>query len=884
MEVWGKSKQNGKIVTLAEHTLDVLKAFECLKKNISSEKIQKLIEIVIKYHDLGKVLPYFQIKTLKNTEYQPFDVFANIPHSILSTLLVKFDELEQSVKSVVRKAGEKEDYVQFVLSAIAYHHWRESFYDIVEGNSSVFENLNELVNDKIKWKIIENNIEKVCKNVCKNVRIDLKKTGLNSNWLNGLVNGIRFADYVTPPYQLYRMPDRIEIDSDKLKDRVLISGFTMLADHFASLVETEPDAKSKEDRFKNIDVAPLKYNAIKKEISTQLKNKIGNKYDETKIWQFEKVIDYQRKNTILLAPTGMGKTEFAYLWSAGRKFFYTLPLRAAVNQIYDRTKTIFGEDLSGILHSDADIYIYGDGGDEESMRIYDFSRQLSMAANISTGDQFFPYALRPPGYEKVFAKFSYSNLIIDEIQAYDPKAAAIAVKFMEHVVQMGGKFLLMTATLPVFIENELNERISDFETLNLFDDNNLVTDFAKHKVNVIIDNYTDGKLSYREEIIEQIINKAKEKEGQRILVVLNTIAQAQKVYQDIKSRTDSNIEVKLFHSRYSFEHRQKIEDELQEFIGNKETSRNDIRPKILVATQVVEASLDLDADYLFTELAPWDSLIQRMGRVLRELRPETENKGALVKRRYGLENLPENVFLMIYDGNDKKGRKVFESGRGFVYHKELLNATLKLLEVKEITINDKDLKKLAKGELPLTFDNLKKKFKKGRLKLSEKNKSELVKKLYEVIGNEGKYLRDFYDMLQVLDAGYMSDRKSEAQKIFREISDVSIIPENLKDDFFKAVYNFDFTAPMPFTRFKKDVISRFTVNIQRYKVEEYLIEINLAARQIELDDEFTNCENAKKNIRRLNKWLWGIYFADVEYDEMEGLKGINDNKLGFEIF
>jgi len=93
------------------------------------------------------------------------------------------------------------------------------------------------------------------------------------------------------------------------------------------------------------------------------------------------------------------------------------------------------------------------------MRIYEFARQLSYPAIVSTGDQFFPYALRPPSYEKIFAKFSYSRLIIDEVQAYDPKAAAIVVKFIEHVVQMGGKFLLMTATIPLFIQKRLKEEL-----------------------------------------------------------------------------------------------------------------------------------------------------------------------------------------------------------------------------------------------------------------------------------------------------------------------------------------------------------------------------------------------------------------------------------------
>lgn len=91
---------------------------------------------------------------------------------------------------------------------------------------------------------------------------------------------------------------------------------------------------------------------------------------------------------------------------------------------------------------------------------------------VSTGDQFFPYALRPPGYEKIYATFSYSRLVIDEVQAYDPKAAAIIVKFIEDVVCMGGRFLLMTATLPKFIQESIKKSLGEnqYRLVNLYDE------------------------------------------------------------------------------------------------------------------------------------------------------------------------------------------------------------------------------------------------------------------------------------------------------------------------------------------------------------------------------------------------------------------------------
>ena len=501
LEIWGKSKNvfkdenenvvEEKIIALPQHIQDVLYVFTHLynfleKKgdpNPITDKLKQLIEIVIQYHDIGKVLPYFQIKTIKNESYQPCDVYANIPHSLLSSLMIDVNELKSEVAKIMEEEELVETYTKYVISAVAYHHWRENFYDIIEGYSDVFQKLKQLTDNKEKWGQVEINIQQVYADLECSGRF---KPYINQQWLEGLNNGIRYADYIIPPYLLYRMPKRIQLDDNSLKDWVLMSGFTMLSDHFASYVEGLNDDKTD---LKDIEIDGIGFDIIKQKIEEELKIKIGNKYNREAIWQFNHVNRYKNDNAILLAPTGMGKTEFAYLWTDGEKFFYTLPLRAAVNQIYSRTKSVFGKDKAGILYSDADVFIYGDGAETESMRVYEMAKQLSSPAIISTGDQFFPYALRPPSYERIFAKFSYSRLIIDEVQAYDPKAAAIIVKFIEHIVQMGGKFLLMTATLPGFIKDEIYKRtgINEENMLNLFEQDSRLNEFSKHKVELLID-------------------------------------------------------------------------------------------------------------------------------------------------------------------------------------------------------------------------------------------------------------------------------------------------------------------------------------------------------------------------------------------------------------
>jgi CRISPR-associated endonuclease/helicase Cas3 len=880
-KIWGKSKVNEKEISLTQHINDVLKVFQYLGKKVKRPDLKELIKIVIEYHDAGKVLPYFQRKTLRNDAYQPFEVYTNIPHSLLSTLLVNETALKQRLNTVFSGDEEKiETYSKYILSAIAYHHWRENFYDIVEGNTDVFEHLAKLVADKKKWSQIEENL----KSVYTNIDNGSVKLSINRKWLDGLINGIRFADYVIPPYLLYRMPKRIEMESSQLKDWVLISGFTMLSDHFASYMEGEAEKSILPDK---VEIQGPKYSMIKKKIGDDLKEKLKNKYNESDIWQFQNVDKYKDINTILLAPTGMGKTEFSYLWSNGEKFFYTLPLRTAVNQIFDRTRKVFGEDMSGILHSDADVYILGEGGESESMRIYEFARQLSYPAIVSTGDQFFPYALRPPSYEKIFAKFSYSRLIIDEVQAYDPKAAAIVVKFIEHVVQMGGKFLLMTATIPSFIQKEIERRIGDdFKILNLFEEDKELSNFSKHKVQLKVENYKEDQLSYSEGLIQEIIDKAKANEGSRVLVVLNTVKQAQAVFDDLQKMAKGSIDIYLFHSRFTQSHRKEKESELAKFIGNNDESRADKRPKILVATQVVEASLDLDADYLYTELAPWDSLIQRMGRVLREAHPKAQNLNEVIKRRYLQSHIPENVFVMVYNGKNKKSKDVFESGQGYVYNEDLLRITLKLIEEKG---NDEIDEKFIEVRKTIFEKWIKKpnfnfkKIEKSTFILTEGDKNSLVKLLFQGVPNDSKYLKHFYGMLQILDAGFMSDRKSDAQKVFREINDVNVIADHQKDEFISDLKRFEleygYSKKYAYTEFKKRILSKYQISVQMSKVKEYLTEVNHVPYFIRINDKITDT----KALLKLKNWLFGIYFVDLEYTENGGLVGVNEIS-SFEIF
>ncbi len=392
-----------------------------------------------------------------------------------------------------------------------------------------------------------------------------------------------------------------------------------------------------------------------------LREKLKKRFKD--LFQFQREAQKKKGNLIIKAPTGQGKTEAALLWADANnkvgRCIYLLPARVSTNAMYDRLREAFGQYV-GISHGTSALTIAEDEAWNEAVYKAKILRSSTFMEpiTVATVDQLLLSLFNWRYWELVEEAASDSAIIFDEIHAYDPYTTSLIIIASRDLKTRGAKFAFMTATLPSYLRkllaDELGVRIS-------------VSDKEHDSLKRHLVQFTSQPICTAIGGILQDFRGEK-----RVLIVLNTVEEAIEVYQTLKKQLKGE-EVKritLYHSRFIEMHRRQKEELIKK--GTKAE-----KGFLAITTQVVEVSLDIDYDVLYTQLAPVDALIQRMGRVNR--------KGKKAISDYG------NIFIFSPGKHDAS-----------VYGQENLNRALKIVSKNMVgkILSESEISPLVEEQYP----------------------------------------------------------------------------------------------------------------------------------------------------------------------------------------
>ena len=655
-QLWAKSvEKSDREATegelLLQHSTNVARNGEKLCRNLPfapelREELAKVLLQIGAFHDLGKAAIGFQkmlrgggnwghrhetlstaIARVINPNLEDCDLLAILTHhrNIPDGLSPKTGEKCLPVFELPPDfCGTEDDSQWQIMLGEMFENW-DSFKDLL---------------DKLSFEL-KLNLEPINKNS------ELVDFGLDSDWLE---REPRF----------YK-----KIPKEKRWRASLLRGLLISSDHLASAIEPET-----RQHPKLLDIPNLKN--YEKDIFAQ---ELG----KHQILPFQENAAQTKDNAILKAPTGSGKTLAAMLWAKNNqvengRFFYVLPFTASINAMSKRFQEIFGEEQVGVLHHrNADFLFQMMENGELSVKIKNkqakhlasLAREMYHPIRICTPHQILRFALRGRGWEMGLSEFHRACFVFDEVHAFEPLLAGLTLATVKLLTSdvFNAKVLFASATIPKFLENYIRDEIgiSADQIISPNPENELdkiVCNKERHKIKVREGSLLENLTQIADEIIES---------GESALIVCNHVKTSQQVWEYF---ADENFEdLTLLHSRFNGRDRNRIEKKIthKKSGEEKESERKLIKngkrkPAVLMATQAVEVSLDIDYGRGYSEPAPADALGQRLGRINRSGSRKDENN--VLK--------PSQVIIFA------------EPSNGYLYDETLTNRTIELLREVDI--------------------------------------------------------------------------------------------------------------------------------------------------------------------------------------------------------
>ena len=676
MDFWAKTTDDGKPgISVYAHMINVGSVARCIAE-ISPRLLDRFklasadIGALAALHDLGKISPGFQRKCeqwladnnlVKIARNGCWDTGTEPDHGKVS---------HAAIQDFLVAQGYARDNAKYVAAALGGHHGR----------------LKYLPNDRgIKPPLI-------------------KQIGDNHSGIDWNDERLKTAQHIWNHFNADGTADALTGESSAIW---WFAGLTSVADWIGS----DERFFSPEVRTSNEDVASIARHALHSIGFTPPVLKMGLSFEQ----MFGFLPNEMQTKTlatvtapgvyVVEAPMGMGKTEAALgaayqLLSAGNAngIYFALPTQATSNRIHLRMNDFLqrispGTGSSRLIHGNSWLmredfeYHPASNGKQEKFAedarngrdwFASAKRALLAPFGVGTIDQALLGVVAAKHFFVRHFALAGKVVILDEVHSYDLYTGTLIDKLIVALEGLGCTVIVLSATLTGYRRGKIiGSTDTDYEKETLpyplisgRQEGNLLVPVAASppKDLAVKVDFVNVEDSTKEAI-------ALARNGGSVLWICNTVGAAQKQFKYFKELAQNEFPIGLLHSRFPFWRREELETTWMERFGKDGSTRCG---SILVSTQVVEQSVDLDADLLITELAPSDMLLQRLGRLWRHergVRPVEFPRICIVEETTTIEELrtlsPEKI------------RKVL-GVKGLVYEPYILLRSLEVWKVQSV--------------------------------------------------------------------------------------------------------------------------------------------------------------------------------------------------------
>lgn len=616
-DCWAKtSLENGQpVISVDDHCFTVGYVAQALSST-SSQRVAAVIPAgflpIIAAHDIGKITPGFQLKCPHWKFHDAISSQVSV-HGLATNHALVSQVYLQNIKPFSESRR-----CQFWLTSTGAHH-------------------GSYLNGPIP------------------LTSDIKQEG----GLGDLFNSLRdeLLEKIVSTFGLF--PDekgRVKADSERLH---LLTGFTIFSDWLGSNTDWFPPEMAISEESVTAQVAAIQNELcltpqIKKNLTfpALFQSQPGEPAFQPREIQ-QTLLDASEGPGLYIveAPMGMGKTEAAL--AAAYKLisdnhaegiYFALPTQLTSEKIHERVdaflENILGSDaVQSLVHGNAWLSndhqrpISPKSGQEnndtrEPLRWYSSSRKALLAPfGTGTIDQAL-LAVLPARFAALrYFALAGKVVVIDEVHSFDPYMSALIDRLVSFLLKAGSTVIILSATLTAARRKELIEAAGASES-EVLDSYPLITKVAtgskschpfplieipkSTKVEIVRKTLTDQDDDYWQSIADRVTR------GANVVVIRNTVALAQDTFRLLSgmlTERTSPDNTTLIHSRFPHWQRKEKESKWVARLGKNK----DNRPKgsLVVSTQILEQSVDIDADFLVTDLAPIELILQRIGRLHR---------------------------------------------------------------------------------------------------------------------------------------------------------------------------------------------------------------------------------------------------------------------------